>query len=277
MVRFIINFFLLASILIIAACANENSQNERGDIEVPANVSVEETKDHPAESVDEKLEVEIEIDSVPAPPPNPRYELQADHSVVPISEADLHQVVLLTIDDAPNRYAVEMAHLLKQRNISAIFFVNGHFIQNDEGKAKLKTIHDLGFEIGNHTMTHQNLSQLSEEQQREEIVELNDLIEEITGTRPRFFRAPFGVNTDVSKRVVKEEAMQWMNWTYGYDFEKNYMEKEALADIMVNTSLLRPGANLLMHDHLWTLEALPIIISGLEEKGYEFVDPKEIK
>ena len=36
-----------------------------------------------------------------------------------------------------------------------------------------------------------------------EIVELNDLIEEITGERPRFYRAPFGVNTDYSKELIE--------------------------------------------------------------------------
>lgn len=219
--------------------------------------------------VEEEIKEQIET--------SPLYVLNSDHTVSPIDETGNKKVVLLTIDDAPNRYSVEMANLLKEKDINAIFFVNGHFINNDAGKEKLKTIYDLGFEIGNHTMNHPNLRNLAEEKQRQEIIELNNLIEEITGERPRFFRAPFGVNTDVSRQVVEEESMQWMNWTYGYDFEKGYMEKEALAEIMVNTTLLRSGANLLMHDHPWTLEALPLIIAGLEEKGYGFVDPKTIE
>lgn len=145
----------------------------------------------------------------------PRYVLQSDHSVKPIAETDNDRVVLLTIDDAPENYGVEIAEILKEKDINAIFFVNGHFISSEAGREKLQTIHDLGFEIGNHTMTHANLTKLSEEKQREEIVKLNDIIEEITGDRPRFFRAPFGMNTDVSRQVVTEENMQWMNWSYG--------------------------------------------------------------
>lgn len=219
--------------------------------------------------IEEEIEVQVES--------SPLYVLNSDHTVSPIDDTVNDKVVLLTIDDAPNRYSVEMANILKEKDINAIFFVNGHFINNEAGREKLKTIYDLGFEIGNHTMSHPNLRNLSEEKQRQEIIELNNLIEEITGERPRFFRAPFGVNTDVSRQVVAEESMQWMNWTYGYDFEKAYMEKEALAEIMVNTNLLRSGANLLMHDHPWTLEALPLIIAGLEEKGFGFVDPKTIE
>lgn len=224
-----------------------------------------------ADDINEGKEVEEIIET------QPRYVLQSDNSVKPIAETDNDRVVLLTIDDAPDDYGVEMAELLKEKGINAIFFVNGHFISNEAGREKLQRIYDLGFVIGNHTMTHANLRDISEARQREEIVELNDLIEEITGERPRFFRAPFGVNTDISRQVVAEENMQAMNWTFGYDFEKGYMEKNALADIMVNTNLLRRGANLLMHDRKWTLEALPEIISGLEAKDFQFVDPKTIQ
>ena len=126
-------------------------------------------------------------------------------------------------------------------NAPAIFFVNGHFIDTPEEEEILKQIYDLGFTIGNHTYSHENLSKLTPEKQREEIISVNDKVEEITGERPKFFRAPFGVNTDESREIAAEENMLLMNWTYGYDWEKQYMSKDAIADIMVNTELLRDG------------------------------------
>ncbi|MCT8139090.1 polysaccharide deacetylase family protein [Anaerobacillus sp. CMMVII] len=259
---------------LLSACFNENGEQVEIEQEVrqkDIDAFQPDTEEEEVSVIEEEVQEELKEAEVP------RYLLQSDHTIKPADDFGNEQVVLLTIDDAPNRYSVEMATLLKEKNINAIFFVNGHFINNEAGREKLKAIYEMGFEIGNHTMYHPNLRGLSEEKQRQEIVELNDLIEEITGERPRFFRAPFGVNTDVSRRVVTEEGMQWMNWTYGYDFEKDYMQKDALAEIMVNTNLLRPGANLLMHDHEWTLEALPLIIEGLVEKGYGFVDPKAIE
>ncbi|MCD8500712.1 MAG: polysaccharide deacetylase family protein [Bacillaceae bacterium] len=207
----------------------------------------------------------------------PQYYLHNNVIVKPLAEDVNEKVVLLTIDDAPEKYSLLMAELLKEEGINAIFFVNGHFLNTDVGQAKLREIYELGFEIGNHTMTHPNLRNIDPVEQKKQIVELNDLVEEIIGKRPRFFRAPFGVNTETSKEVVAEEGMQWMNWSYGYDFQPEYMEKEALAEIMVNTNLLSPGANLLMHDRKFTLEALPVIIAGLRDKGYNFVDPRYIK
>ncbi len=207
----------------------------------------------------------------------PQYELTDNWSIQPIDDQAKENVVLLTIDDAPDKHALEMANTLKELDAKAIFFVNGHFLEREEQKQILKKIHDMGFLIGNHTYHHQALVDATKEEQKKEIVSLNDLIEEIIGERPKFFRAPNGQNTDYSKQIAKEEGMLLMNWSYGYDWNEEYMDEDALADIMVNTELLGNGSNLLMHDREWTAKALEEIVSGLRGKGYEIVDPGLIK
>ncbi|WP_425467666.1 polysaccharide deacetylase family protein [Psychrobacillus soli] len=207
----------------------------------------------------------------------PLYEInQANWTLQPIGDAN-PKVVLLTIDDAPDKYAVEMAKTLKSLDAPAIFFVNGHFLETDEEKANLKEIYDMGFAIGNHTQTHANLKESSEEQQQEEILKVNETVEAVIGEKPKFFRAPFGVNTDFSKSIVQSEGMLLMNWTYGYDWEKDYMNATSLKDIMLNTEYLTNGANLLMHDRKWTAEALLGIVEGFRAKGYDLIDPHTIK
>lgn len=195
----------------------------------------------------------------------------------PIDEDVNEKVVLITIDDAPDSYASEMAEILKRLEVPAIFFVNGHLLEDNEGKETLKELDEMGFMIGNHTYSHQSLLDLSEEEQIDEIVKVNDQVEQIIGKRPIFFRAPFGQNTDISKKIIKEENMFSMNWSYGYDWNEEYMDKDSLVHIMINADELRSGANLLMHDRKWTSEALEEIILGLREKGYDFVDPATIK
>lgn len=261
--------------------AQENQENEMDSIDENQNIDENEGNEATEANVNNEVNEEEnnedeESEDVAIEEQDPVYELNSNISIKPINDAD-EEVVLLTIDDAPDKNGPEIAQILKDLNAGAIFFVNGHFIQSDEGKEQLKEIYELGFEIGNHTMTHTNLSNISEDEQYEEIVHLSDLVEEITGERPRFFRAPFGVNTDYSKQLIEEEGMQWMNWTYGYDWEADYMEKDALEEIMVETNLLGNGANLLMHDRDFTKDALPVIVEGLREKGYEIVDPNLIK
>ncbi|MDQ0160094.1 polysaccharide deacetylase family protein [Alkalibacillus salilacus] len=207
----------------------------------------------------------------------PLYEMNDVWSFKPINENDApSEVVLLTIDDGPDGQALEMAKTLNELDAPAIFFVNGIFMEDEESQEIVRQIHEMGFPIGNHTYSHQNLSEVSESEQREEILSLNHLIREVTGEKPEFFRAPHGVNTDFAKQLVEEEGMLLMNWSYGYDFKQGYMEKDAIADIMVNTELLSDGANLLMHDREWTNAALKDIVQGLRDKGYNMLDPDTI-
>lgn len=266
------------AVLLLGACAEEEQSAEQSAAEetAPAEVSSSETQEQPADDEEETEEV-VEEEAEEEAADEPRYRINPQNSKVePIGDAS-EQAVLITIDDAPDTYALEMAETLKELDVPAIFFVNGHFLDTEEEKETLKQIHDMGFAIGNHTNTHVNLKQSSETVQQAEIVSLTDTVESVIGEAPQFFRAPFGVNTEYSNAIVEEQGMVRMNWTYGYDFMQGYMETEALADIMVNAPELNNGGNLLMHDREWTNEALPEIIKGLRDKGYEFVDPDEIE
>lgn len=255
--------------LFLSACSG-GSTSEKPDKELSEPEVIEPEVEEEAEEVEpEPEEPEVEI-------VEPEYELDATWGFQPINDAD-SKVVLLTIDDAPDKRALDMAKTLKELGAPAIFFVNGHFLDSDEQQSVIKEIHEMGFQIGNHTQTHADLQQLSEDEQKEEIMLVSDKVEEIIGERPKFFRAPFGQNTDFSKELVKDDGMLLMNWSYGYDWEKQYMDKDAIADIMINTELLRDGVNLLMHDREWTADALKEIVEGLREKGYEMLDPVLIK
>lgn len=248
---------------------NENI-NDQSEAVVENEKNNEETVNH------DDSEVNNEVSEEEPEVIEPEYTMNEVWSIVPIDDAD-EEVVLLTIDDAPDNNTLDMAHTLKDLDANAIFFVNGHLLETPEKQDVIKEVHEMGFVIGNHAYTHQNLNDLSESEQREEIVGVNDLVEDITGERPKFFRAPFGENTDYSREVVKEEGMALMNWSYGYDWNAEYTTKEAITDIMINTELLSNGANLLMHDRDWTAAGLHDIVTGLRDKGYEMVDPHLIE
>ncbi|MBS4177270.1 polysaccharide deacetylase family protein [Lederbergia citrea] len=270
---------MLAAILILSACSSQTASNkmneEKENVETEENKAIEEntTKDKEKEALEQDT-ADVEEEQVTTAP---EYKMnENNYALEPIGKTN-PKVVLLTIDDAPDKYALEMAQTLKKLDAPAIFFVNGHFINTPEKEQVLKDIYELGFEIGNHTYSHSDLTTLTPEKQREEILSVSNKIEEITGVKPKFFRAPFGANTDISRQIASEENMLVMNWTYGYDWEKQYMTKDAIADIMINTEFLRDGANLLMHDREWTNAGLEEIVTGLRDKGYETLDPSLIE
>lgn len=289
--KIVLLFTLFFLVTITVACSektvkdnNGEANNEPNNSEVNGNVNEENINAEDNNLLDNnnenENENEVEDENVEA-----EYDIDENWSIVPINDAN-EKVVLITIDDAPDKHALDMANTLEELGVNAIFFVNGHFLETEEEKETLKAIYDKGFLIGNHTYSHPNLSQLTEEAQREEIVKVNDMVEEVIGERPKFFRAPHGVNTDFSKQLAHEEGMVLMNWTYGYDYFKPYMDKDKITEAMISGegpevdvpySLLKSGANLLMHDREWTAAALHDIITGLRDKGYEMVDPKLIK
>ncbi len=262
-----LSFIFIVLLTLLTACNSEKVDKE----------SKIEKKDIPKQEV--ANETAIDADTLADKKVEALYQVnEKNWSIEPIDPVQTDaKVVLLTIDDAPDKHALEMAQTLKQLNAPAIFFVNGHFLETPEKQAMLKEIHALGFAIGNHTYSHPYLPKLSAEAQTNEIIQVSDQVEAITGERPTYFRAPNGANTDVTREVVRNEQMILMNWTYGYDWETAYMSKEAITDIMVNSELLTNGANLLMHDRDWTAAGLADIITGLRNKGYGFVDPAQIK
>ncbi|WP_423189238.1 polysaccharide deacetylase family protein [Alkalibacterium sp. f15] len=270
---------LLASTLLLTACeaadSEETLETENNETSQDSEVTnQEETTDSSDEETDE-LEEDVEEEADVAESIEYLYEVSdnlAYINVIDGKEAN-KQVALLTFDDGPNGHTLKIAQSLAEKDAPAIFFVNSMYLEDDEGKAILTEVHEMGFTIGNHTHTHASLPSISEEKQTEEIITTNDLVEEIIGIRPRFFRAPFGQNTDHSKQVVLDEGMALMNWTYGYDWEDAYRDPEALTDIMINTNLLVPGSNLLMHDREWTAKAVPAIIDGLRDNDFELLDP----
>lgn len=272
---------ILALCLLLTACSNSGENQQTGGEQEPEKIEVSKDPNEVVEEpTDEPTEEPVPEEEVAAPEVEevqPLYEIsEANWTLKPIGDAN-PKAVLLTIDDAPDKYALAMAQTLKELNAPAIFFVNGHFLDTEEEKAVLKQIHELGFPIGNHTNSHPNLKDISEDEQSEEIVKLNDTVESIIGERPIFFRAPFGSNTDFSRELSKEQGMLLMNWTYGYDWEKEYRDAAALTDIMVNSPYLTDGAILLMHDRQWTAESLAGIVEGLRASGYDLIDPATIK
>lgn len=207
-------------------------------------------------------------------------------SVLPANEDANPSIVLATVDDVPRKLpetptsSVEEAQAMADRGIYGIFFVNGMYLQGEygeEGRQALKEIADMGHVIGNHTLTHYSLDQVPDEETlRHEIIGNQDIIEEVIGYRPQSFRPPHGIEIPELEGILEEENMVAMNWSYGFDWDENYSDPKTLADVMVNTEFLSPGANLLMHDLTWTNEAMPAILDGIQAKGYEFVDARDI-
>ena len=277
---------LLLTGLLLTGCAGNEQENGDGPQEQATSSESSEATDtnsvEDAEITDQDEDNNEDTDNQVA-----NYYIDPEtSSVLPANEDANPNVVLATVDDVPRKLpetptsSVEEAQAMADRGIYGIFFVNGMYLQGEdgeEGQQALKEIADMGHVIGNHTLTHYSLDQVPDEETlRHEIIGNQDIIEEIIGYRPQFFRPPHGIEIPELEGILEEENMVSMNWSYGFDWDENYSDPATLADVMVNTEFLSPGANLLMHDLTWTKEAMPAILDGIQAKGYEFVDARDI-
>lgn len=206
------------------------------------------------------------------------YHMNKNYDIVPNDPNGNKKIVLLTFDDGPKEQAMNQALIdtLKKHNAKAIFFLNGYRIKQKPELVKL--IHDSGNPIGNHAWDHENLKDMTSAKIDQQVDDVQKIVKELTGKAPEFFRPPFGSGNDYLKAKVKDNKMLYMTWSNGsLDWDmtnKNNDSGKVIENVMKQ---LHAGSNILMHELPWTVKALDTLLTGLEEKGYSFVDPNAIE
>ncbi|RUT36108.1 polysaccharide deacetylase family protein [Paenibacillus zeisoli] len=211
--------------------------------------------------------------------PEIKYHMNKVYNIVPNEEGTEKKVVLLTFDDGPKNkeWINGIIDVLDKHKAKAIFFVNGYRIK--ENPELLKLIHDRGQPIGNHSWDHISLKSQPLPKVKQQIEDVQKIVKELTGETPVFFRPPFGEGGDVGRKVAKDNKLLYMTWSNGsLDWTLKTKDKSSNPDKVVKNVLeqLHPGANILMHELPWTVEALDTLLTKLEDKGYSFVDPASI-
>ncbi|WNS44468.1 polysaccharide deacetylase family protein [Paenibacillus sp. MMS20-IR301] len=207
------------------------------------------------------------------------YHMNKNYDIVPNTETTDKKVVLLTFDDGPKEAELinPLMDTLDKHNAKAIFFVNGYRVK--EHPELLTLIHDRGGIIGNHSWDHIVLKDKSETEVRKQIEDVQNIVKEITGEAPQFFRPPHGAGGDVGKKIAAGNGLLYMTWSVGsLDWEMKEKDTGKTEKLISNvTSQLHSGSNILMHELPWTVEALDTLLTTLEGKGYSFVDPRSIE
>lgn len=275
----LIVFFLLVIVLIAMLIENIYNQSPNGQ-KVEQEIAYEQYNDR-VEDSNSADENEQQADSEDSYKQSDneiienKYYVNSNYYIKPLDPNVSDKVVLLTFDDTPQgNFTLEILDILDKYDAKAIFFINGHYaVKHQE---LVMEIYNRGHILGNHTWWHENLKKITPEKTTEEIIKVNDLIEEWTGERPKFFRPPFGVMSDYAKEVVANENMQSMNWSLGsldWEYNKPEQSDQVVKQVLDN---IVPGANILMHDKEVTAIALEQILEELSEQGYSFVLPTEV-
>ena len=119
--------------------------------------------------------------------------------------------IALTFDAAwGNEDTKEILDVLKKHDVKVTFFMTGGWVENypDDVKAILAAGHDLG----NHSENHKNMSQLSDEQKKEELMKVHEKVQTLTGYEMFLFRPPYGDYDNAVVNVAKDCGYYTIQW-----------------------------------------------------------------
>ena len=150
----------------------------------------------------------------------------------------------------------------------ATFFQVGDNVRNHQAIAE--EVRDRGYTIGNHSMTH---SVYKSGAISREIQPTQELMQELLGVRPRFFRSPGLTQGIAIQRQLKRRNMVniFTDSDIG-DWRAPRLTADQIAENFEEN--LRPGQFVLLHDggsHKNTVDAVPRMLETALNKGYKVV------
>lgn len=234
-------------------------------------------------------------------------------SVPPIPHPDRHvirrvklppgkKLVALTFDlcEQPNEiagYQADVVDFLREHQVHATFFAGGKWLLTHRTRAE-QLMTDRLFEVGNHSWEHRNLRLLSGKKLADEIDGAQLAYEQVRGdlvrsqcvvpgatvpvgelARPRIglFRFPFGACDQKSLEAIWERGLKVIQWDLSSGDPWAAQKPKSMTRWVLRHA--KPGSIIIFHANgrgHGTGKALPEIVHGLREKGFQFVTVSEL-
>lgn len=191
----------------------------------------------------------------------------------PIYHGDLEsENIALTVNVFwGEEYLPKMLATLARHKVRATFFIGGTWAEKYP-ELVLK-IQESGHEIGSHGYAHPHPDRIGKEGNLRDINKAGEILYRITGHTPQLYAPPYGERGPEVLEAAGESGYTTILWSIDtIDWQRPG------ADVITRRVLggAQGGAIVLMHPTAPTVEALPQIITGLQEKGYQFVTVSDL-
>jgi peptidoglycan-N-acetylglucosamine deacetylase len=202
--------------------------------------------------------------------------------------------VALSFDDGPDpKWTPKILDILKREGAHATFMLIGDEAQQNIGL--MQRIVREGNEVGNHTYTHPDISEISQRQLDLEVDLTERLFASKLGVQPLYFRPPYDIDEepDTDDQAAPVYRIQRLGLTVvGNKIDTDDWDEripKAPAEIaqtvldQLNRMKIKPqfrGSIILLHDgggnRQATIDALPVLIDTLRTHGYSIVQVSEL-
>ena len=178
--------------------------------------------------------------------------------------------IYLTFDEGYEAgYTEQILDVLKENDVKATFFITAHYLNTAEDLVK-RMVSERHI-VGNHTVNHKSLPDISDEEIKEEVMKLHQSIYEKTGYEMKYIRPPKGEYSERTLAVTKELGYTNVMWTFGYlDYDENNQKGAEYAKKIILDNLHNGEIMLLHGNSKDNANVLDSVIKEAKSEGYEF-------
>jgi peptidoglycan/xylan/chitin deacetylase (PgdA/CDA1 family) len=187
--------------------------------------------------------------------------------------------VALTFDDGPDaEWTPRVVDALAEQRVRGTFFLVGKRAMR--APAAVRAIVAGGHEVASHGWSHRSLWLCGPRRTAEEIDRAQEALATLGGAAPRFFRPPWGMVNAAMFPLLRARRLRPVFWSVQPEGLRPAAADAQAAHVVARA---HPGAIVDLHDAKGTpgaparlLAALPAMVDGLRDAGYEFATVGEL-
>ncbi len=176
--------------------------------------------------------------------------------------------VALTFDaDSSPKPLEQILTTLRTKEVSATFFIQGSWA--DKFPEAVQAIAQDGHEIGNHSYSHPDFRELTEQQMVDELRLADESLMKLIGRSSKpLFRPPYSYRNALTREAAAREGYLTVIWTYdAFDWKRDATEETIYAEILGHAE---PGAIYVQHvGDENSANVLERVIDDLRAEGLE--------
>lgn len=166
-------------------------------------------------------------------------------------------------------YTEKILEVLKQNDVKATFFITGHYLNSSP--ELVKQMIDDGHIIGNHTADHICMPESSEEEIKEDVMELHTALYDKFGYEMKYLRPPKGEYSEKSVAYTNTLGYTTVMWSFAYDdWDENKQGREEYGKQKILDNVHNGEVMLLHSTSKDNSNILDYCIKEIKNMGYEF-------